>query len=507
MTDSRALLIEYAQDGNESAFRDLVARYIDLVYSTALRRLGGDAHLAEDVSQTVFLHLAKKARHIPSGVLLGGWLHQAACNVAGTVRRAERRRQNREREAAQMKALEDDSGSQCEHLTEMLDEVISQLPTEDRAAVLLRFFERRDFQAVGQALGSTEDAARMRVNRALEKLRVLLKRRGVTVSAAALGALLATEAVHAAPMGLAASVAVDALAGAMAAGGLAWSVLKVMTITKLKAEVLGVALIGGLATGLVVQHQSLARLRNDNRLLRQQVQQLADTRAELAKAKVDRAELERLQRGQLELLRLRGEVTTLREAADAASKALQTHPLNPDTNTVPDTTPAQPKFQANLRVPVGDGQTLLTGGWASKPGRRMFVLATPYVIDVAGNRDEKGNQVVLRTKIIELPDTALAQAGLNGMEATGDDSSLQQILSPSGAESLLQALSQAPGAQLVSQSRVTTLSGRQASVEVTNDQGQPQGPDIGLLPIISNDGRSIDLSLQSQAASPAPTGR
>ncbi len=498
MTESRALLAEYAQNGDESAFRDLVARYLDLVYSTALRRLGGDAQLAEDVAQTVFLHLAKKARKIPSGVLLGGWLHQATCNVAGTVSRAERRRQNREREAAQMKALQDDSGNQFEHLSDLLDEVISQLPSEDRAAVLLRFFEQRDFRSVGEALASSEDAARMRVNRALEKLRVLLKRRGVTISAASLGTILAVEAVHAAPAGLAATVAANALAGAAGAGGVVWSVLKVMTITKLKAEVLGVALIGGLATSLVVEHQSLARLRKDNHSLRQQVHELGDAKAQLAKAKVDQAELKRLRRGQLELLRLRGEVTALHEAATAASKAVQAQSLTPDTNTVPDTASAQPKFQANLRVLVGDGQTLLTGGWASKPGRRMFVLVTP---DVTG---QNGNQVDLRTKIIELPETSLAQVGLNGMEATGDDSSLQQILPPGGAESLLQALSQTPGAQLVSQSRVRTLSGRQCAVSISNDQGQPQGPDIGLLPIISKDKRSIDLSLQSQAASPVP---
>ncbi|MGH7967626.1 MAG: RNA polymerase sigma factor, partial [Limisphaerales bacterium] len=191
MTDSHALLLEYAENGTESAFRDLVGRYISLVYSTALRQLGGDAHLAEDVAQTVFLHLARKARQIPSSVMMGGWLHQATLNVAATVRRGERRRIVRERQAVQMNVFQNDSPNTLEHVTPILDEAISKLPGEDRTAVLLRFFEKCDFRSVGEALGSSEDAARMRVNRALERLHSLLKQRGVTISAAALATGLA----------------------------------------------------------------------------------------------------------------------------------------------------------------------------------------------------------------------------------------------------------------------------------------------------------------------------
>src|SRR5207249_3917572 len=101
-----------------------------------------------------------------------------------------------------------------------LDEAINLLAAEDRAAILLRFFEQRDFRAVGAALGSNEDAARMRVNRALEKLRSLLQRRGVALSAATLAAALGSEALSAAPVGLAASVATTVLAGSVATGGM-----------------------------------------------------------------------------------------------------------------------------------------------------------------------------------------------------------------------------------------------------------------------------------------------
>jgi hypothetical protein len=244
---------------------------------------------------------------------LGGWLHGATCNVAATLRRTERRRQIREEEALQMNALHSDSTDRLEQVAPILDDAISQLANEDRVAILLRFFERRDFRSIGSALGSTEDAARMRVNRALQKLELILKQGGATISAAALGAALTAEAVAAAPAGLAATVAGSALAGVAAAGGITSSAFKLMAMTKLKLATISTVAIGGLVTSLVVQHQSLARLRQDNRSLQQQVEELRDAKSQLAKAAVDPGELAKRQRDQSELLRLRGEVSVLRQ--------------------------------------------------------------------------------------------------------------------------------------------------------------------------------------------------
>ncbi len=89
MSESQQLLAEYAQSGSESAFRELVTRYINLVYGTAVRCAGGDRHLAEDVTQTVFIHLARKARSFRGEVMVGGWLHRDACNVASKLLRGE----------------------------------------------------------------------------------------------------------------------------------------------------------------------------------------------------------------------------------------------------------------------------------------------------------------------------------------------------------------------------------------------------------------------------------
>jgi RNA polymerase sigma factor (sigma-70 family) len=261
MTDSQTLLAEYAGSGSESAFRELVTRYIGLVYATALRLVEGDTHLAEDVAQTVFMDLARKARGLSSAVMLGGWLHQRTFNVAAPMMRAARRRQEREREAVQMNALPGDPAADLEQIAPMPDEALTKLGQDDRTAIILRFFERRDFRAIGTALGSNEDAARMRVTRALEKLHILLKHRGVTLSAAALGAALAMEAATAAPVGLAASVAGAALAGSAAGGGIMATLLKIGIMIKLKAGIISAVTIAGVTATLVVQQQARARLR------------------------------------------------------------------------------------------------------------------------------------------------------------------------------------------------------------------------------------------------------
>jgi RNA polymerase sigma factor (sigma-70 family) len=332
MTDSQTLLAEYAESSSESAFRELVTRYIGLVYATALRLVEGDTHLAEDVAQTVFVDLARKARGLSRAVMLGGWLHQRTFNVAAPMMRAARRRQAREREAVQMNAMPDDPTADLEQIAPMLDEALTKLGQEDRTAIILRFFERRDFRSIGTALGSNEDAARMRVTRALEKLHILLKHRGVTLSAAALGAALSVEAATAAPVGLAASIAGAALAGSAAGGGIVATLHTIGIMTKLKAGIISAVAIAGVTATLVVQQQARARLRAQDESLRQQ----SDREAQLV------ADNERLAnvvaRGNgskdqsAELAKLRGEAESLRQQTNdlallrEANRRLQQRP-------------------------------------------------------------------------------------------------------------------------------------------------------------------------------------
>ena len=268
--DTQQLLAEYAANGSETAFRELVTRYINFVYSVALRLVAGDTQLAEDVTQTVFIALARKGSTLSKAVMLGGWLHQHTYHVATRAVRVERRRQSREREAVEMNTLQDDSGANWRQVVPILDEAITQLGSEDRAAILLRFFEQHDFRAVGEALRSNEDAARMRVNRALEKLHSLLKHRGVTLSVAALGTVLTAEAVTAAPVGLAVTMSSVALAGAVAGTGITLPFLKAMTMTKSQVGIFGTILAASLLTLLLVQHRDPIKPREENQPLHQQ---------------------------------------------------------------------------------------------------------------------------------------------------------------------------------------------------------------------------------------------
>ena len=312
MTDSQKLLAEYARTGSDIAFRQLVTRYVDLVYSTALRLVNGDTHRAEDVAQTVFVDLARLARTLSDDVMPGGWLHRHTCFVAVNTMRGERRRQSRERQAVEMNALQDNSGADFSLVAPILDEAINELGEADRAAILLRFFEQRDFRAVGQALGGSEDAARMRVNRALEKLESLLKRRNIPASSAALAVVLGANAVQAAPAGLAVTISAAALAGTTIAATtiathatMSWINLKF--ITALAAA----ALAAGLGTHLVQQREA-NRLRSENQNLVAQQEQMTAQRDAAPSPTANQDELERLRKDQDDLLRLRGEVGTLR---------------------------------------------------------------------------------------------------------------------------------------------------------------------------------------------------
>jgi len=238
MTDDAELLRQYIQAGSEDAFAELVQRHLPVVYSSALRQTHGDVELAKDICQTVFIDLGRKAGSLLGHELLIGWLFSATRFAAGTVLRANRRRQIRERIAVAMHEDAATPALECRDpkLASALDAALGELASEDRNAVLLRFFQGKDFKDVGDALGITADAARMRITRAIGKLHSLLESRGVTVSAAALGSVLAADAAMAVPPGLAATISAAALAEiplAMAASGTT-TVTKALTMTTMQ---------------------------------------------------------------------------------------------------------------------------------------------------------------------------------------------------------------------------------------------------------------------------------
>ena len=251
MTDTNHLLREYAESGSESAFREIVSRYVDLVFSVAFRRVGRNETLARDIVQTVFTDLARKAGQLRPDSSLGGWLHRHTCFVSSTVLRTEQRRLAREQTAVEMNQWNEPSEAAWQQLAPLLDEAIDQLGEADRQAIVLRFYERRDLRAVGAALGSSEDAAQKRLSRALEKLRTFLAGKGASLSAAALAGILEARAVTAAPAGLAPQVTFAALNAATAAKtGFIASLITLMTSLKLQLALGTVAL--GLIAGAII---------------------------------------------------------------------------------------------------------------------------------------------------------------------------------------------------------------------------------------------------------------
>jgi RNA polymerase sigma factor (sigma-70 family) len=315
----RTLLEQYVEKGSEQAFRELVARYVNLVYSSAIRLVGGDTHLAEDVVQTVFADLARLAGTISKEVMLGGWLHRRTCHVAGTMMRANRRRQHREKQAAEMNTLHEQPNASFTQIAPLLDEAIDQLSAPDRTAIVLRFFEQRDLRAVGDALGSNEDAAQKRVARALEKLRGLLVRRGVALSGAALATMLSAEAVTTAPAALVLTASSAALTSAAASGGLTLTILKFMAMTKLQIAVSAIA-VASLGTALVIEHQAEEKLREEKAALVSQVEQLTSLRDENQRSTSAQGSNSLPNDQFSELLRLRGEVSGLRRQTNELAK-------------------------------------------------------------------------------------------------------------------------------------------------------------------------------------------
>jgi RNA polymerase sigma factor (sigma-70 family) len=337
-TESRQLLAEYARTGSETAFRELLKNYLGLVYSAALRLTGGNAHWSEEITQTVFIGLAQKARTLSGEVMLGGWLHQYTFHTATKFVRAERRRQIREQEACEMNALANDAPDEWRKVGPILDEAMLELGDEDRTAILLRFFEQRDFRAIGTALGGSEDAARMRVNRALEKLQVVLKRRGATLSVAALGTVLAAHTATAVPVGLAATV--SAAVFASAGGGVSTILIKLMTLTKLQTGLIGAVVVAGAMAPLAMQQH--AKWREADSALQSQNERLGalvDENARLSNQVAGSKDSQGLTQKEMdELMRLRNETTalnkqlaTMKASAPTSTRAVPANvPLSPD---------------------------------------------------------------------------------------------------------------------------------------------------------------------------------
>ncbi len=248
MTDDLELVREYALRQSEQAFETLVFRYVNLVYSSAMRQVR-DPHVAEEITQVTFIILARKAHSLSARTILASWLHRTAVFVAADALKTQRRRVQREQEAYMHSESESGGPSPVwELIAPLLDNALVRLGEKDRQAVLLHFFQKKTFAEVGGALDMTEDTARRRTNRALEKLRKMFAKHGVNSTNAALAGAMSAGSLQLAPAVLTKSVTAAAITKGASAGTstltLAKGALKLMTWTKTKtAIVAGIVLL------------------------------------------------------------------------------------------------------------------------------------------------------------------------------------------------------------------------------------------------------------------------
>lgn len=273
------LLRAYAENHSETAFAELVRRHVDLVYSAALRMVC-DSHLAQDVTQGVFVALAKNATPLADRPVLSGWLHRTAQNLAAQTVRTDVRRRAREQEAVAMNELfSEETDAAWERIAPHLDAALGELSESDRDAVLLRYFERKSAREMAGVLGTSEETAQKRVSRAVERLREFFARRGVSVGTSGLVGVLSVNALQAAPAGLALTISTAALAGTALSTSTALVATKAIAMTTLQKTIITVTALG-VASYTVLQHQSQTSLRKENQTLREQGEQLALLAAE-----------------------------------------------------------------------------------------------------------------------------------------------------------------------------------------------------------------------------------
>jgi len=260
MTDDMTLLREYARRNSEEAFAALVSRHVNLVYSVALRE-AHDPHLAEEITQGVFIILARKAESLGAKTIISGWLCRTARYASANALTIQRRRQPPEQEAYMQSSLNQPEPDVWTQIAPLLGRAMAQLGQRDHDAVVLRFFEGKSFQEIGTAFGASENAAKKRVAYALEKLRKYFSKRGVILPTAVITVAISAHSVQAVPAVLAKTATAVAIAKGAAASGstltLIKGALKIMAWTKAKTTVttLGVAVILAASTTGVVEYK------------------------------------------------------------------------------------------------------------------------------------------------------------------------------------------------------------------------------------------------------------
>ena len=510
--DAAPLWSRYLVTRDERAFATLVLAHIDLVHGTARRLLPDHPHLADDATQTVFCDLARNADQLPPGVNLAGWLHQHTCFTARKLLRGELRRDRREHTAAAMlptSADEPSTDTLWLGVRPLLDEAMLELEEPDRRALLLRFLQGQPFKAVAGAFGISEDAARMRVTRALDRLRETLERKGVSTTADALGHSLASQAAIAAPVALAGAVTASALSTGSAKA--ATVVAAGWTLKKLAlAGAASAAAVGGL---LLIQHQqsTIRTLRDEAITLRplaEQVRQLEDRSRHLVGLLPQADEVANARKLLEQVSALQAKLAASESAlsnalAEAAAARAATNGM---VGFVRAKEPVK-TFTAQTRKTIAPGQSVLMGGWEINEGKRTYSLVT-----VEWNENDQVEAVV---KFFVGPAAAMDEAGLRQVARADGNGALADVVDTAQALALFKELERKVGIDTLTGPRVTTLDQRGAQMTILDElqikgdplgnEGFQTGPSVDLFPMISADRKTIDLQISTSISVPNQT--
>jgi len=464
------LLRAYAERGAEIAFTELVHRHTNLVYSAAWRQVDS-AEAAAEIAQSVFIGLARGAQslvpRLAADASLAGWLCRSARNLSLNHRRDEFRRQTRERQAMEQIIAIPDAAHDWNHLRRVLDDVMAELDEPDYDALVLRYFQQQDFRAVGVALGVSDDTAQKRVARALEKLRDQLSRRGISTPAAALSIVISANAVQAAPAGLAATISTAALlTGTAVHTSTVIAAIKTIAMTTLQKTLVTVT-VAALAGAGIYEARQAAQLREQNQTFQQQQAPLAEQNRQLQRERDNatnrlaglRDELAKGKSNNLELLKLRNEITMLRRSQTANQKLADDS--SPLTEPAKSNEPSSGDIGRELGMAVVRGDA----GAFDKLLAEIKTEQQSFKTNNIGLNDQQRREVSLRTftpinaafKVIEeasvngsqpaldalarslqIPELrGLAVNSLGGLAGNGDAGALEVLLHPEKYGALL----------------------------------------------------------------------
>ncbi len=386
------LLRAYAVRQDEAAFRELVLRHTDFVYSAALRQVQSSA-AAADIAQSVFVALAQESKEISDknpGNSLSGWLHRATrYRVLNHLRDTHRRHEN-ERQAMEQLITDSDTAIDWQQIRPALDEALDSLADDDREAILLRYFKNQDFRSLGLALGISDDTAQKRVSRAVERLREFFSRRGISVTAGGLAVAVSSNAVHAAPAGLSAAISSTALAsGAISTATIVANTTKAIAMTTLQ-KTLVTATIAVLAGAGVYEARQTAQLREQVQSSEQRqaplTEEIQKLQSSLAEATNRLAELgddnQKMRTGTPEILKLRNEIGTLKQQTNSLGKLVKTLSTALTASNTPLSELGQTNYPRTAWTFSGFGSaedTLKSFMWAKINGdvTKAFASATP----------------------------------------------------------------------------------------------------------------------------------